>query len=59
MFIGHFIAPTLMQWIGLLCISLSATTAQFLITNAYRYAPASELSIYNYTQIVFRNVILE
>jgi drug/metabolite transporter (DMT)-like permease len=53
LFMGHFIAPTLIQWIGLICIALSAATAQFLITNAYRYAPASELSIYNYTQILF------
>ena len=32
---------------------LSATLGQFSITAAYTYAPASELSVYDYTQIVF------
>lgn len=51
--LGEYVAPTPIQWVGLLGAGICATIAQFLITNAYRYAPASELSIYNYTQILF------
>ena len=32
---------------------LSATLGQFSITAAYTYAPESELSVYDYTQIIF------
>ena len=38
---------------SLLMAGLSATLGQFSITAAYTYAPASELSVYDYTQIVF------
>lgn len=39
--------------VSLLMAGLSATLGQFSITAAYTYAPASELSVYDYTQIVF------
>ena len=41
------------QLVSLLMAGLSATLGQFSITAAYTYAPASELSVYHYTQIVF------
>ena len=41
------------QLVSLLMAGLSATLGQFSITAAYIYAPASELSVYDYTQIVF------
>jgi len=41
------------QLASLLMAGLSATLGQFSITAAYTYAPASELSVYDYTQIVF------
>lgn len=41
------------QLVSLLMAGLSATLGQFSITAAYTYAPASELSVYDYTQIVF------
>lgn len=44
---------TLQQLVFLLLAGLSATLGQFSITTAYSYAPASELSVYDYTQIVF------
>lgn len=50
---GHYVSPTPMQWLGLIGVGFFATFAQFLITYAYRYAPAGELSIYNYMQILF------
>lgn len=42
-----------MQLISLLLAGLSATGGQFSITAAYSYAPASEISVYDYTQIIF------
>ena len=41
------------QLASLLMAGLSATLGQFSITAAYSYAPASELSVYDYSQIVF------
>lgn len=41
------------QLASLLMAGLSATLGQFSITAAYTYAPAGELSVYDYTQIVF------
>ncbi len=41
------------QLASLLLAGLSATLGQFSITAAYTYAPVSELSVYDYTQIVF------
>lgn len=50
---GQYLPPTPLEWVGLFLIGLFGTLGQFCITNGYRYAPASELSIYNYTQILF------
>ena len=36
---------------------VSAAIAQFCITNAYSYAPAKEVSIYDYSQIIFAALI--
>jgi len=49
---GPYIPPTPLQWLILLGVGIFGTIAQFFITYAYRYAPASELSIYNYAQIL-------
>ncbi len=37
----------------LLCAGLSATLGQFSVTKAYMYAPAREISVFDYTQIIF------
>ncbi|WP_427340301.1 DMT family transporter [Caloranaerobacter sp. DY30410] len=50
---GYFVLPTLNDMIKLILLGVFATTAQFLMTNAYRFAPAGELSIYTYMNIVF------
>lgn len=42
-----------MQILFLLLAGLSATGGQFSITNAYIHAPAKEISIYDYSQILF------
>lgn len=50
---GEFVVPTTFEILRLLALGVFATTAQFLMTNAYRYAPAGELSIYSYANIIF------
>ncbi len=44
---------TMFQFLMLLGAGLSAAVAQFCITAAYSYAPAKEVSIYDYSQIIF------
>lgn len=41
------------QFLMLILAGLSATGGQFTITAAYSYAPARDVSVYDYTQIVF------
>ena len=51
--IFHFQPMTLQQIGCLLMAGLMAAGGQFSITNAYTYAPAKEISIYDYTQVIF------
>ena len=44
---------TVQQFIILICAGLSAAGGQFTITAAYTNAPARDVSIYDYTQIIF------
>lgn len=37
----------------LLCAGMSASIGQFGITRAYIYAPAKEISVYDYSQVIF------
>lgn len=46
-----------MQLGSLLMAGLSATGGQFSITAAYSHAPASEISVYDYTQIIFAAIL--
>ena len=48
---------TLMQTVFLLCAGLSAAGGQFSITAAYCNAPAKEISIFDYSQIIFAAVL--
>jgi len=48
-----FIIPTSTEVLLLILIGLAAVTAQIFMTSAYRYAPAGELAIYTYSNIVF------
>lgn len=49
----HFHPMTLRQWICLILAGLSASLGQFSITTAYKYAPAKELSVFDYMQVIF------
>lgn len=45
------------QMIYLLLAGLAATGGQFTITAAYKYAPAKEISVYDYSQVIFAAII--
>ena len=44
---------SIFQWVCLIMAGVSASLGQFSITNAYKYAPAKEISVFDYTQVVF------
>ncbi len=45
------------QLLCLLMAGLSATLGQFGITNAYKFAPAKEISVFDYTQVIFAAIL--
>ena len=51
--IFNYTPMTFSQFIILICAGLSAAGGQFTITAAYTNAPAREVSVYDYTQIIF------
>lgn len=48
---------TISQLIYLLLAGVFASLGQFGITLAYRYAPAKEISIFDYTNIIFSAIL--
>lgn len=57
MLIAGFVPMSVYQVVVLLLAGLSAAGGQFSITAAYSCAPAREISIYDYTQIIFSTVL--
>lgn len=55
--IFHFTPMNLVQTVFLLLTGFAATGGQFSITAAYSYAPAGELSVYDYTQVIFAGIL--
>lgn len=53
----HYHPMTAGQLVILLLAGLSAAGGQFSITAAYSYAPAREISVYDYSQIIFSAVL--
>ena len=51
------VMPTLFQFFQLLSLGIIATIYQLLLSKAYKYAPATEISIYSYTTIVFSSIL--
>jgi drug/metabolite transporter (DMT)-like permease len=49
--------PTIIQFAFLIGTGVFAAIDQFALTNAYRYAPAGEVSIYNYISIISSAII--
>ena len=52
-----FKVPDLFQLFSLVMIGVCAAFGQLGLTYAYRYAPASQISIFNYTSILFAGII--
>ncbi len=51
----HYMTP--LQWLILIGAGLAAAGGQFSITAAYKYAPAKEISVYDYSQVIFSAVL--
>lgn len=52
-----YVPMSAQQLIYLLLAGLSAAGGQFSITAAYCYAPAKEISVYDYSQVIFSAII--
>jgi len=55
--LGNFVVPSSLQLFYLLATGVCAAGGQFAITSAYKYAPANEVSIYSYLNIIFAVII--
>ncbi|AFS79645.1 drug/metabolite transporter, EamA family [Gottschalkia acidurici 9a] len=54
---GDWLFPMGVDLLKAIAIGIFATAAQYSLTYAYRFAEASEISIYNYTSIIFSSII--
>lgn len=52
-----YVEPTAIQWVYLILTGAFAAGGQFGLTYAYKLAEAGEISIYNYTNVVFAAII--
>ena len=52
-FIAGYVPMTPMQWVYLMLAGVAATAGQFFITAAYRQAPAKEIAVFDYAQVLF------
>jgi len=52
-----FVMPTAQQLLLLLLCGVFGAGGQFAITAAYTFAPAKEISVYDYSQVIFSAVI--
>ena len=55
--IAGYVPMTALQWVYLLSAGVSAALAQFSITAAYTCAPAKEISVYDFSQIIFASAL--
>lgn len=53
----HFVRLSIGQLLLLVGAGCASALAQFALTIAYRHAPASEVSIYNYSNVVFASLL--
>ena len=57
MFIYVYEPMTMMQFVYLILAGIFASLGQFGITLAYKYAPAKEISIFDYSNIIFSAIL--
>jgi len=55
--IFNYVHPTRIEFLMLLGIGFFASLGQFFMTYSYKNAPAAEISILNYTQILFSGIL--
>lgn len=55
--LSDFIWPSPIQLLYLILIGVFASIGQFGLTHAYRYAKASQVSIYTYSGIIFASIL--
>ncbi len=55
--IFEFKPMSFIQVVFLLCAGLAAAGGQFSITAAYCYSPAKEISVYDYSQVIFAAIL--
>ena len=55
--LASLVIPSWSQLVLLLGAGIMAAGGQFLLTSAYRYAPAGDISIYQYTNIIFSSIL--
>ncbi len=55
--IFNFAPMTTLQWVYLILAGVSAAGGQFCITFAYKFAPAKEISVFDYTQVLFAAIV--
>ena len=48
---------TAWQWTCLILAGVAASLGQFGITTAYKFAPAKEISVFDYTQVIFAAIL--
>ena len=56
-FVAFYEPMTPFQWFSLIMAGVSATGGQFCITAAYRFAPAKEIAVFDYSQVLFAAVL--
>lgn len=55
--IFNYAPMTFKQWIFLLLCGVSAAGGQIFITKAYSYAPAKEISVYDFSNVIFSAIL--
>lgn len=55
--IFNYVSMDILQLVYLVFAGISAALGQFTITAAYSFAPASEISVYDYTQVIFSTLL--
>lgn len=55
--IAFYQSMTGMQWLYLILSGLSAAGGQFFITAAYKQAPAKEIAVFDYAQVLFAAIL--
>lgn len=52
-FVFGYQSMTALQWVYLICTGVAAAGGQVFITKAYSYAPAKEISVYDFSIVLF------